>query len=84
VYLAETEAPVMVVFDETGTITADEIEGNDWPHLHVKRGAIAELCASSMFWRLLAEGPVCVWFEDRLEAHAAIEAYSEARRRRAH
>jgi hypothetical protein len=36
-----------------------------------------------VFWQLLAEGqPVIAYFEDHLEGHAVVEAYSEARRRR--
>jgi hypothetical protein len=40
---------------------------------------VGAFCADQTFWQLLVEGPVAVWFDDRIEAHAIIEAYSEAR-----
>jgi hypothetical protein len=79
---AEAEFTIMVVFGAAHEITVEEVEDNDWPRLYVPRGGVAEFCAGSMFWRLLDDGPVAVWFQDRIEASAIIEAYAEAKRRR--
>jgi hypothetical protein len=82
VSVVEAEFPVMVVFGAAREIAVDEVEDNGWPRLYVPRGGIAALAADRTFWRLLDEGPVVVAFEDRIEAHAVLEAFTEAKRRR--
>jgi len=64
--------------------TVADVERCDSPRLYVRRGGVSEFCASRRFWELLAGGPVVVWFEDRVEAAALLEAYADARRRRLH
>jgi hypothetical protein len=84
--MAEADDPLMIVFGAgiEQRITFAEVERSDWPRLFVRRGGIAAFCADQTFWRLLADGPVAVCFEDRIEGAAILEAYVEARRRRLH
>jgi hypothetical protein len=73
---------VQIVFGAEHEISVAEIEDNALPRLYVRRGGIAAFCADPTFWRLLDAGAVCVAFEDRLDAHAVLEAFTEAKRRR--
>jgi hypothetical protein len=75
----------MVVFGaDRAQITVGEAEAEDWPRVYVRSGGVAALCDGTTFWKLLSKGPVIAYFENRLEGHAVVEAYAEARRRRLH
>ena len=79
------DPPLVVVFGcDRARITIEEAEREDWPRVYIRAGGVAALCDGNSFWRLLAEGPVVGIFESRLEGHAVLEAYDEARRRRPH
>jgi hypothetical protein len=75
--------PLMIVFGcDRARITVEEAEREGWPKLFVPDGGVDALCNGTLFWRLLEKGPVIAYFANRLEGHAILEAYSEARRRR--
>jgi hypothetical protein len=79
------DGPLVIVFGcDRASITVAEAVREDWPRVYVSAGGVAALCAGRTFWDLLAEGPVIAYFENRLEGHAVVEAYAEARRRRLH
>jgi hypothetical protein len=84
--ICEVDDPLMVVFgsDAEGPIAVAEVERSEWLRFYIRAGGVAAFCADQTFWRLLAEGPVVCVFEDHIDAHAIVDAYLEARRRRLH